>query len=627
MHTHRNLSDSGSKFVDRRIHARIQTTSVAYVELGHENGGLILNVSEGGIAVRAAEIVVGATFEKMRFQLPDSDQWIEVGGKLVWQGHSRRKAGVQFVNLSDEARRRIQNWADSAAGHSNVPGTRFEPNSDTEREASESRATVDDSYDSRSEFDFAFPSEKDAGEVRIRAGHAGKPRAIRPVDNPEPALKFPSETGRQHEGRHERRTMMGADRARQHTESSPVGKQADRTSAGESTPEETPRPVGRSKSDATLIEGREFYDDLVGARPKAVDHHDVDLSRKMPGEIFLGSISERDPGPHLFTGLGYQAAEFEDRPRKTWLAVVVIVLALFVAGGVLAIGPSNVKALFRRQAPVLVEAPPPPADAFENTPAQSRPPAGNSELPPTPSPGQSTVSPAVPAENGVAASGQDAKAAGEKPSHRVAERVPLRNVTPGVNSDPTDDAAAEAITRRFQLEHQEAPVNATNGPVDETNSGRASQDQDTELPVNRRVRPSSNEPGTGQSSPVSSTVPTGLVAISSHFQSVQGVDPDQIAEAGRLTIGQLVSLKQPVYPTEAVRERVEGTVHLRVVVDQVGHVEVVYVVNGPPMLVPAAIVAVREWRYRTTVLGSRVVKAVEDIAVVFRLGNSVASPQ
>jgi len=86
-------------------------------------------------------------------------------------------------------------------------------------------------------------------------------------------------------------------------------------------------------------------------------------------------------------------------------------------------------------------------------------------------------------------------------------------------------------------------------------------------------------------------------------------------------------MRQPAYPVEAERTHVEGTIELRVIVDQVGAVEIVQLVSGPPILAPAAINAVREWRYRPTILNGRAVQSVEDISVVFRLGNSVSSPR
>jgi protein TonB len=93
-----------------------------------------------------------------------------------------------------------------------------------------------------------------------------------------------------------------------------------------------------------------------------------------------------------------------------------------------------------------------------------------------------------------------------------------------------------------------------------------------------------------------------------------------------LQIGQLASFRQPVYPVEAVRAHVEGTVELRVMVDQSGTVENIRLVSGPPLLVPTAITAVKQWRYGRTALNGRAVESVEDVSVTFRLGNSAASP-
>jgi protein TonB len=114
------------------------------------------------------------------------------------------------------------------------------------------------------------------------------------------------------------------------------------------------------------------------------------------------------------------------------------------------------------------------------------------------------------------------------------------------------------------------------------------------------------------------------VAISSHFQSVWGED---WRPGDSLQIGQLASFSQPNYPTEATRARVEGIVMLHVLVNPMGTVESVRLLNGPPLLVPAAINAVRRWRYRQTVFNGRAVGSLEDVTVAFRLGNRAASPR
>ena len=61
----------------------------------------------------------------------------------------------------------------------------------------------------------------------------------------------------------------------------------------------------------------------------------------------------------------------------------------------------------------------------------------------------------------------------------------------------------------------------------------------------------------------------------------------------------------PVYPLEARKERIEGTVVLKTVVNDAGKVAGVRVIEGNPALAPAAMVAVKQWRYRPYVRNGR----------------------
>ena len=60
----------------------------------------------------------------------------------------------------------------------------------------------------------------------------------------------------------------------------------------------------------------------------------------------------------------------------------------------------------------------------------------------------------------------------------------------------------------------------------------------------------------------------------------------------------LIRRQPPVYPAEARKQRVEGTVVLKAVVSEGGKVEGVRLVEGDPTLAVAAISAVKQWRYR-----------------------------
>ncbi len=107
--------DGGSTFgiAERRLHARRQDIALAYVEIGESNGGIILNISEGGLVLTAAEPLPDDCLPLMRFQLPGSDDWIEASGEIAWISESKREAGMRFVDISEDARNRIKSWMPS----------------------------------------------------------------------------------------------------------------------------------------------------------------------------------------------------------------------------------------------------------------------------------------------------------------------------------------------------------------------------------------------------------------------------------------------------------------------------------------------------------------------------------
>ena len=101
--------------VDRRLYARRPVSSLAYVDLGDNNGGIILNISAGGLAVTSAVPLDADGVARMRFQLPNSSAWLEVSGEIAWTSQSKRKAGIGFVDISEDASSQIRGWIVSEA--------------------------------------------------------------------------------------------------------------------------------------------------------------------------------------------------------------------------------------------------------------------------------------------------------------------------------------------------------------------------------------------------------------------------------------------------------------------------------------------------------------------------------
>jgi len=102
--------DRKPRGAERRIFRRRRVRSLAYVELGQGNGGIVLNVSEGGLAVQAVMAVTGDELPDMRLQLAHSNKEIRTKGRVTWTGEFRKLAGIEFVDLSVEALRQVREW-------------------------------------------------------------------------------------------------------------------------------------------------------------------------------------------------------------------------------------------------------------------------------------------------------------------------------------------------------------------------------------------------------------------------------------------------------------------------------------------------------------------------------------
>jgi protein TonB len=75
----------------------------------------------------------------------------------------------------------------------------------------------------------------------------------------------------------------------------------------------------------------------------------------------------------------------------------------------------------------------------------------------------------------------------------------------------------------------------------------------------------------------------------------------------------------PAYPPLARQARVHGTVVFEVVISKDGAVDELHTVSGHPLLIPAAVDAVKQWRYKPYVVNGEAVPVKTQIAVVFTM--------
>ena len=99
--------------LDRRRQPRKRLT-FTYTELGKENAGTILDIGEGGLCVQTILALAIDPEPQVRFQPSDSADWIEVKGRIVWSAESEKLAGIEFVELSEVALKKIRQLLSSA---------------------------------------------------------------------------------------------------------------------------------------------------------------------------------------------------------------------------------------------------------------------------------------------------------------------------------------------------------------------------------------------------------------------------------------------------------------------------------------------------------------------------------
>jgi len=140
--------------------------------------------------------------------------------------------------------------------------------------------------------------------------------------------------------------------------------------------------------------------------------------------------------------------------------------------------------------------------------------------------------------------------------------------------------------------------------------------------------------GNGESDPgpyIPGAIPVGDGANNRAIQRMIGLTPPVtpppvIASRGPLFIshlneGLLIRKVAPSYPKLAMIAHQQGSVILEATIARDGSIENLRAVSGPPLLLGAAIDAVRQWRYRPYLLNNQPVEVETQITVNFILGQ------
>jgi TonB family protein len=103
---------------DRRRFRRRRLKSLSYIDLGSDGGGIVTNISEAGLALHSAVALTPRVLPSIRFQLPNSPEWVIARGGVAWVNASRKQAGIRLAALPELARAHIREWIASSVDDS-----------------------------------------------------------------------------------------------------------------------------------------------------------------------------------------------------------------------------------------------------------------------------------------------------------------------------------------------------------------------------------------------------------------------------------------------------------------------------------------------------------------------------
>src|ERR1700678_2362602 len=698
---------------DRRARVRRNPSEVTCLELGEGNGGIVLNVSETGIAIAVAQTILDDHFPCLSFRLPQLDRTFLAEGEIVWRSESSKSAGLRFVNLDERDRVQIRNWI-----RAEIVSTEFETALDANPVAAkpvlimpsprkmvsswaQSEAESDEAR--AAEFDRMFPSEAtltlqaqapveivepefnflaesteiEDVEIAAEAFHAAQEehRASDETEVSEAALgemaanstvdlEFAEEKTARELDWHEKwelfhRERENLERARAHETilelpapfSAPLPEPPAEQHAevGAQAREELPHaPTGSERISAPPLAGN-----LMGAwnsrSTGMLPRESGARGGMILGSSLLGTQLARQGEDRIYAAPVKAAAAAGPTNEKNPLSIaalcIVLVTMCFILG--YAIQPGSFQ--FAKS-------------SFADTPAAAvTPDAHAAAAPVMPTVGQATDP--TGAQQDVTSSAPPANAGIDETSAAATKTLAVPEVESSVR--PTQPAKAISpaekplVSSASTVRENEADEKSANAPVAATStpttsapstprpsvsavpapasaSAGAPAGATTSAPAHESVTPGSFFPGTAPSEgappklmqlPEETISETPSIVVRSHqFLFVPALPgPESEHPLQRVHLGDRMVEIAPNYPAQALEKMQGGSVHLRTTIGTDGLVVDVQPISGPTNLIPAAVSAVRQWRYKPTDIDGKPIAIEEDIVIEFRPRREVVA--
>src|SRR6266481_7355242 len=549
--------DSSAQPSERRVHPRQQIRPISYIDWGRDNGGLLLNISEGGLAVTTAMTLAEKDLPSIRIEFKGPREQVEVSGQIAWINESRREAGIRFVNPTESARRIIAR----RISQQQLP-----------RELQAQNVTVADSLPIHPvpKLEILAPVDPHSGRVVQQhwQSSAPPPLAVPCIHAEKETPTFaasdawPPKISEKNESKrkstpviHPLSSKGGAESRRRLAVTVILSGVAAVAIGWVATP-----PAARKELIAFVGQSTE------GLNQRAELNKPIPAAKTTDAPALLSENS--GPQPHGFERVP------ADRPPNG-------------SAEQSEAEPPQVGNIDRRAAR-------PPVNSAVRRAENSLP----------------ESQPAKPPERTIVAVLNPAV---ENTRSQVVESSPARPTES--SATPATSPAAENARSQVVESSPAQPTESTAMPA--TNpAARVPSETVTEVKENP---PPPLKPPTASVAPTwsvaVSTDPYPSIRVPADISS------QKPSSERSLQIGRAISLVEPVYPEDAKSQGIEGTVKLHVVVGGDGSVQNVELTSGPALLAKAASSAIREWRYAKTLLGGQPVETEQDVIVKFRMAS------
>jgi TonB family protein len=102
----------------------------------------------------------------------------------------------------------------------------------------------------------------------------------------------------------------------------------------------------------------------------------------------------------------------------------------------------------------------------------------------------------------------------------------------------------------------------------------------------------------------------------------QAARPMRVRVSQGVMQGMVISKVQPIYPSDAKAARIQGSVVIAAIIGKDGSVQSERLISGHPSLAPAAMDAVKQWKYRPYLLNGQAIEVDTQVTINFTLASN-----